>query len=535
MKTNELTLPALLRARAREVPDTRYLIDIEGRALTYRGIVDEMDRWAAAWRRAGVSTGDIVVTMQTNTIESFAGWLGIAAVGAVEAPINNDYRGDLLVHALNLTQASTFLLLAQFVDRLADVADRLPHLKRVIVMDAAHAPAGLPFDVMTGAQFLAGVEPAPAGRDPAAWDIGAILFTSGTTGPSKAVRMPWAQIHSTAIGTLPLKDFGPHDVIFNPGPTYHVGAKVFPFIAALIGGSHVMRPFISLQRMPEEYRKFGVTTAFYPPFVWLDEPPRADDKDVPLKNLLMPIQLPRIEEFKARFGCRTYAAYSMTEMSCPIVDPDWNSSHVSPEGFVSCGKLRQGYPGYELRLVDEHDREVGPGEVGELIVRSAAPWTMNGGYLNNPEATAHAWRNGWFHTGDAFSRDEDGRYFFRDRIKDCIRRRMENVSSFEVESYAKKHPGVLDCAAVAVKMSTLPTADEEIRLIVVRRPGETFDAPALFDWLVPRMPRFMAPRYIESCEALPQTPTLKVQKALLRARPLDQAWDREKAGIALPR
>src|SRR5215467_6629210 len=166
MKTSELTLPALLRARALEVPDKRYLIDVDGRELRYRGIVYEINRWAAAYRRAGVSEGDIVLTMQTNTIESLAGWLGIQTLGAVEAPINNDYRGDLLVHALNLTRATTFVLLGQFVDRLAEIADRLQHLKRVIVIDAA-VPPPLPFEVLTGQAFLAGVEPAPAGRDPA--------------------------------------------------------------------------------------------------------------------------------------------------------------------------------------------------------------------------------------------------------------------------------------------------------------------------------------------------------------------------------
>ena len=535
MKTTETTLPALLRARAAEVPDKRYLIDVDDRELTYRGIVEQMDLWAAAWRRIGVGAGDIVVTMQTNTIESLTGWLGLASFGAVEAPINNDYRGDLLAHALNLTRARVFVVLRQFVDRLGEIADQLPHLKLVIVIDSDEPVGGLPFDVLTGTAFLEGVEPEPATYRPAMWDIGAILFTSGTTGPSKAVRMPWGQIHSTAIGTLPLKDFGPHDVIFNPGPTYHVGAKVFPFIAALVGGSHVMRPFISLARMPDEYRKYGVTTAFYPPFVWLDEPPKPGDKDIPLRNLLMPIQLPRIEEFKERFGCRTFSAYSMTEMSCPIVDPGWNSGHVSADGFVSCGKLRAGYPGYEIRIVDEYDQEVETGVVGELIVRSAVPWTMNAGYLNNAEATATGWRNGWFHTGDAFSRDAEGRYYFRDRIKDCIRRRMENISSFEVESYAKKHPEVLDCAAVAVKLGSEAGADEEIRLVVVRKPESALDADALTRWLIPRMPRFMVPRFVEFMTALPQTPTLKVQKIQLRNRPIAGVWDREKSGIELPR
>jgi carnitine-CoA ligase len=535
MQTSHTTLPALLRSRAAEMPDKRYLIDIEDRAITYRGIVDLMDTWAAAYKRIGIGAGDIVVTMQTNTIESLAGWLGLCGLGATEAPINNDYRGDLLAHALNLTRATTFVVLEQFVDRLAEIADRLPHLRQIIVVDGRDRIYGLPFDALTGRDFLDGASPLPEMRDPAPWQIGAILFTSGTTGPSKAVRMPWAQIHSTAVGTLPLKDFGPDDVIFNPGPTYHVGAKVFPFIAALIGASHVMRPFISLQRMPEEYRKYGVTTAFYPPFVWLDEPPRPADKDVPLRNLLMPVRLPRIEEFKARFGCRTFAAYSMTEMSCPIVDPDWDSGRVSAEGFVSCGKQRAGYPGYEMRIVDENDQEVPPGVVGELIVRSAAPWTMNAGYLNNPEATAAAWRNGWFHTGDAFHRDADGYFYFRDRIKDCIRRRMENISSFEVESYVKKHPAVLDCAAVAVKMQDGQGADEEIRLVVVCKSGANVDAAELVRWLIPQMPRFMIPRFVEFMTALPQTPTLKVQKVQLRNRPITGVWDREAAGIELPR
>jgi crotonobetaine/carnitine-CoA ligase len=188
-----------------------------------------------------------------------------------------------------------------------------------------------------------------------------------------------------------------------------------------------------------------------------------------------------------------------------------------------------------VRIVDEYDQEVGPGVVGELIVRSDATWTMNAGYLNNPEATAAAWRNGWFHTGDAFMRDDEGYFYFRDRLKDSIRRRMENISSFEVEAYAKKHPDILDCAAVAVKLSSEPGADEEIRLVVVRKPNTNLEPESLTHWLIPRMPRFMVPRFIEFVAELPLTPTLKVQKAVLRDRALDGVWDREKQGIVLPR
>jgi crotonobetaine/carnitine-CoA ligase len=184
--------------------------------------------------------------------------------------------------------------------------------------------------------------------------------------------------------------------------------------------------------------------------------------------------------------------------------------------------------------VDENDQPVPPNTVGELIVRTAEPWTLNAGYLNNPEATQAAWRNGWFHTGDAFTCDEDGNYYFRDRLKDCIRRKGENVSSFEVESIVKRHPDVLDCAAVATKLPN--GGDAEIRLFVVPKSGRSIDAAALIRWLIPIMPRFMVPRYVEFATSLPQTPTLKVQKALLRNQPMGpDIWDRERAGIVVPR
>jgi carnitine-CoA ligase len=174
--------------------------------------------------------------------------------------------------------------------------------------------------------------------------------------------------------------------------------------------------------------------------------------------------------------------------------------------------------------------------VGELVVRTAEPWAINAGYLNRPVETAAAWRNGWFHTGDAFSRDADGHFYFRDRVKDCIRRRAENISSFEVEAGVRPHPEVVDCAAVAHKLGENAGADEEIRLFVVRVPGSQLGAEALARWLIPRMPRFMIPRFVEFVDALPRTPTLKVQKAELRGRPLDASvWDRERAGLELPR
>ena len=200
---------------------------------------------------------------------------------------------------------------------------------------------------------------------------------------------------------------------------------------------------------------------------------------------------------------------------------------------MSCGVVRDGY---EIRIVDEHDQPVPAGQPGELIVRSDVPWVLNAGYLNNPEATAEAWRNGWFHTGDAVKEDENGNIFFLDRIKDCIRRHGENISSFEVEAYVGEHPAVARCAAVAVKKADRAGADEEIKVVVELLPGQTLEAEALMRFLIPRMPRFMIPRYIEFIDTLPLTPTQKVQKRLLRETGAGPGvWDREAAGIAVPR
>ena len=530
------SLPALLRARAAEMPDRVYVVDVDDRQLTYSQMAEWMQRWAAAFKRVGVVAGECVVSMQFNTIESLAGWLGLASLGVVEAAINTDYRGDLLVHALNITRCRTMVLSRQFLDRVRDVADELKYLKTVVIVDTDSHLDDFPFAAVTARDFFSGIRLEPFERNPEISDIAAVLFTSGTTGPSKAVQMPWGQLLATARYSLPLDDLNAGDVFFNAGPSYHIGAKVFPYQAALLGARHVIRPYVSESRLSAEYRKYGVTTCFYPPLMWLDEPARPDDADCALRNLLFPIPLPQMAEFKKRFGCRTYSVYSMTELSCPIADVTWDIGHINPQGYFSCGKLRSGFPGYEARIVDNMDREVAPGIVGELVVRASEPWGMNAGYLNNPEATAAAWRNGWFHTGDAFFRDEDGYFYFRDRLKDCIRRKAENISSFEVEGSVKKHPAVADCAAVAAKMSEDPTADEEIRLVVMRKPDSELSAEELIRWMIPRVPRFMIPRFVEFMDELPRTPNLKIQKAVLRKSPMRKdVWDRDAAGIELPR
>ncbi len=182
-----------------------------------------------------------------------------------------------------------------------------------------------------------------------------------------------------------------------------------------------------------------------------------------------------------------------------------------------------------MRVVDAKDIEVPPGNTGELIVRTDQPWAMNHGYYKNPETTAEAWRNGWFHTGDAFRMNAAGEFFYVDRIKDAIRRRGENISSIEVESQVNEHPAVQECAAIAVPSEF---GEDEVMVVLAPKSGETLDPAELVAFLRTRMAHFMVPRYIRIMDALPKTPTTKIQKAPLRANGItEDTWDREAAGI----
>jgi crotonobetaine/carnitine-CoA ligase len=210
-------------------------------------------------------------------------------------------------------------------------------------------------------------------------------------------------------------------------------------------------------------------------------------------------------------------AYAMTECSPPI-GTGWDISNP-----LSCGTLR---PGYEARIVDAHDFEVPPGEIGELIVRHKEPWKLFLGYFGMPDKTVESWRNGWLHTGDAFRRDAEGNYYFVDRFKDAIRRRGENISSFEVELHVNAHPEVQESAAVAVPSEW---GEDEVKVVVVRKPDSELKPEVLVQFLARTMPKFMVPRYVEFVGSLPKTDaTMRVRKVELRVNPINEnTWDRD--------
>jgi crotonobetaine/carnitine-CoA ligase len=527
--TDAESLPELVARRAAEHPGRVFLQDVGGGELTWEQLHERALTWAAAFAELGVGAGHRVVTMRRNSVESVAIFIGLGWLHAVEVPISTELRGNTLRHAIAVGDCSVMALEATYLPRLAAIAEQLPALSLIVDGDGE---LEAPFRVTPQRELLEGVRPASGLQPPRGHEVACVVFTSGTTGPSKGVVLPWANLRASGSGNFPIDDMTEEDCFYGPSSPSHVGAKTMPFLFAMIDGRIVVRDVFSTTRFWEEIAHYDCTTAILVGSMGhflLSQPPCAEDARTPLRNICMCPVMPEHEQFNARFGTRIFTVFNMTETSCPIVsDPPWEIAD-----WRSCGRPRQGFPGYELRVVDEADEEVADGQNGELMMRASAPWTTNLGYLGMPEKTNEAWRNGWFHTGDLFTRDEQGNYFFVDRAKDAIRRSGENVSSFEVEAEVGAHPDVEECAAIAVPSEY---AEDEIEVVVVARAGSELTPPALVEFLVPRVPRYMVPRYVRIVTELPKNVRQRVEKQRLRSeRDPALVWDRVAAGIELAR
>lgn len=518
-RVEDCVLRPLLERRARETPDKVFAVFADGARWTYGDTREAAISTANALRALGVAQGDTVLCWLPNGPEALRLWFGLNYLGAVYVPINLAYRGALLQHVVRVSDAKLIVLHGQLLDRLADI-DR-GRLEAVAVA-VGTATATIPGLALHGPEALTSPERAPPAlaREIAPWDTQSIIYTSGTTGPSKGVLSSYVHLHAMASSSDHVSG---QDRFLLTLPLFHVGAT-YPTYAMLIhGGSIAVADRFDTATFWRTVREGEITTCIVlgsmASFL-LGQPPSPDDRDHPMRSVLMVPYGEASFRFRERFGCAVHTHFNMTEISMPLVSgPDPGLPGVA-------GRPRAGV---ELRIVDENDCEVPVEAIGEMVVRTDCPWAMNHGYAQAPEATAQAWRNGWFHTGDAGRRDEHGNYYFVDRIKDAIRRRGENISSFEVESELCAHPAVREAAAIALPSEH---GEDEVAAVLTLRDGHELDPAQLIAFLTPRMPHFMVPRFVWIVPELPRTPTQKVQKAVLRAEAATATiWDRERAGI----
>ena len=517
---DDLVLPTLIRDRAASEPDRAFLQHVDGPQWTYAEYHEAALEWASALQRVGVGASDPVVIMLPNTLDACAIWLGLGWIKAFDIPLNTAYRGRILASLVAHTEARVAVLGSEFVDLFLEVKDEMPALEHVIVVGDPIDASEHRWKFSHADQLLDGTRASDA-ESPRPWDIGTILHTSGTTGMSKGVLVPWAQLHSLSIGCIPLDDMGPDDAWYSPFPMFHASGKMSVYAMALVNGRAVLRDRFSTNEFWDDVSRFGCTASLLmgttAAFIG-GQPPSPSDADNPLRYALLAPLPTDPPAFGARFGIRPCTVFNMTEISSPI----WTAFDVKDP--QSCGRVREGF---ECRVVDGNDCELPPGEIGELVVRSDEPWTMMAGYYKRPEATAEAWRNLWFHTGDLFRKDEQGNFYYLDRIKDSIRRRGENISSLEVEREVSDYDGVLECAVVGVPSEL---GEEEVKVTLVSSQEFPVDPAKLIAFLTERLPRFMVPRYVEILDTLPKTPTEKVRKELLRESGSAGVWDRERQG-----
>jgi crotonobetaine/carnitine-CoA ligase len=522
------TIPQMMEALVAEDPQALALIDAStGNAVTRAEFAAHTRSWANAFAGLGVLPGDHVATLLGPRFDAYYNWLGLCAIQAVEVPLNPELKGRTLTYLVNLSRAATLVTQRDFLEQLANISDTLEYLKTVIVVDIDDAAQlrDLPFATIDRVTFMAGgvtVEPYVAQRH----DTACVIATSGTTGAPKGVIVPWGWIPATDDTPERISPGGTRYSFLSPA---HMSGKGALCRSVAQKRPLVIREKFSVSAFWDDIRKHDCRTAQLFPSVIkyiLDATPASDsDHDVPLEHVWTAPLIPETKEFMDRFGVSVTTGFGSTEIGGPITGPDIDGSNLT-----SCGRVNYEDPrGYEVRIVDEHDRELPAGQVGELIVRASTPWTLNAGYLDNPVATAEGWRNGWFHTGDALMKDEEGNFYFIDRFKDAIRRKGENISSFEVEGYVTDHPAVAEAAAIGIPS---PDGEQEVKVFV--RPVDAdagIDLDELGAWVSAHMPRFMVPRYLEIIDEFPKTPaTGRIQKSKLREEgSSSHQWDRETA------
>ena len=518
---NAAVVPAILARWAEELPEAPCVCFDSGEEWSFRDAWQIARSRAGAFRTLGVARGEVVLVWLPNGPALIRAWFGLNTLGAIYTPMNVALRGGMLEHVIRNSGASTLIVHHELLPRLQSLDTS--GLRQIVVCGG---------DVVALEKNIAQVREAdlmnaePIDELPAIepYDIAAVLYTSGTTGLSKGVMVPYAQL--ATAGQAAHGYLRSSDRIYIFTPLFHTVGMSAVFATLSKGACFHLAESFHARTFWHEIKKHGCNRILglissMTSYLAKTSP---EGEECPFDFAMMSPITANTARFAAKKGFDYFSAYSMTEVSVPII------SSVNSTVFGSCGRSRSGI---ECRIVDAADNEVPIGEVGELILRSNLPWTMNAGYLNDAAATASAWRNGWFHTGDAFKQDAGGNFYFVDRLKDAIRRRGENISSIEVELEIATFPGIMEVAVIGV-----PTehGDDDVLAIVAPANGNTVRPDELVRYLVDRLPHFAVPRFVRTMESLPKTPTGKIKKHELRSEGLAAGvWDRELHGIAVRR
>jgi crotonobetaine/carnitine-CoA ligase len=540
INSEQQTIPALLEGRLETDPHGEYL-DVCGAKFSAAEVNDVACRVANALAAEGLRAGERVATLLDNSAEAMLAWWGAVRGGYVAVPVNTAYKGQYLRHQLHDSGASAVIVQRSLADRVAAVAEQLPSLRHVIIVDdeeTDQAKGEAVPDISTTQHRWADLLSADAATpdvDIRPSDLATFVYTGGTTGPSKGCMLSHNYHEATArqIGICWGRTAG--DVLWTPLPLFHYNALTTAVLGALVfgGRSAIYRRFSVSNFWPEMNRTGATITSTLGTMAYLlahekDRPemprsgaPQANTSLRMLGAAPMPVEVDTI--IKGRFGIDTFSgAYGVTEASLISWSPPGVGARPNAAGIIN-----DEY--FDVRIFDDDDSEQPRNTDGEIVIRPKRPHIMFEGYWGRPDATVKTSRNWWYHTGDVGRIDDDRYLYFVDRKADYLRRRGENISSFEVESVLMAHGAIADVAVHAVPSEM---TEDDLKITATLEEGASITEEELFRWSIDQLPYFALPRYIEFRPELPRSPVGRVLKRELREQGVTpETWDVEASGI----
>lgn len=522
-----MTLRELLEMRA-ERDGEKPFVYFRDQIINFSTLDRNVNRAANLLRELGVKKGDHVCLFLPNHPEFLYLWFGLAKIGGVMVPLNISLRGDGLKYIINHCDAKWIIVNELLHDTYNFVEEDLLKIEHKIW----HGKGAVPSESFLSLDALMKVaeEEPPIDGNIKDGDPLGIIYTSGTTGPPKGAMIShFNYINTGQIWANEHIKYREDDVFFTTLPLFHGNAQMFTTMGSLCSGRpFVLREKFSASRFFDELRQYAATVFNYIGgmiTILMKQQERRDDQNSPAR-IAFGAAAPReiLEDFEKRFNVKIVEGYGLTETggACLCNSPD----------SLKLGSIGKPVRSWDVTIWNQYNQEVPLGETGEIVVKEKVPYSMFLGYYKQPDKTSEAWDGGWFHTGDRGYKGEDGYFYFVDRIKDCIRRRGENISSFEIEKVVNTHHKVLESAAVAVPSEV---GEDDVKIYVILRPNEDLDPEELIAFCEERMAYFMVPRYVEFVKEFPKTATERTQKFELRKRGVGNAWDREKAGYNLKR
>lgn len=523
------TVLAVLR-RAVDADADATLLDIVGEKTSYGELFERAMRLANGLRTHGVGPGDRVVTLLDSNVDAVAAWFAINAVGGISVPINTAYKGEFLRHQISDAGARLVIAESDYAARVVAVAAGLPAGLRLFCRGDMPADCGGLWvgelsELLSDDRRDPGFMPDPA-------DLTMLIYTAGTTGPSKGCMISHNYACNLARQSNELATRRPGETVWTPQPLFHLNATATAVLtSALLTSTVSVYPRFSLSRFWDdiersEARMVSLLGSAISLIAHMPENAAMNRCHGQLRiayGAPFPADLVRI--WRQRFGIERAGApgYGLSEASMIVTAP------LSTDPVPDASGRRN--DDFDVRIVDERDHELPPGEVGEIVCRPLRPNVMFSGYWNRPEETVSLLSNLWLHTGDLGKFDDDGNFYFVDRKKDYLRRRGENISSYELETTFLRHPDVREVAVHAVPSEV---SEDDVKVTAVLTPTATLTERELCVWAIDRLPYFAVPRYIEFRDELPKNPVGRILKYQLREQGRTAAtWDREESDVRL--